>query len=555
MEEFSDFQCPYCSRFSLETLPALYENQVANGEIMIIYYDFPLESIHPQAFAAANAARCAGEQSASSYWAMHDQLYQQTKEWSVVNPNPVFSEIAGDLKLDLEKFNTCLDELRYAEQVKSDIDFALSRGVRSTPSFFLNNQPLIGAQPVEVFNQAISSVLNGENVVDLNQPSQDPSPLQPPRVAPEQAHISTENVAFRVGDAKAPVTIVEFTDYQCPYCQRHALETYPLLFDNFIQTGIVQYIIKDLPLDSIHPNARSAAIAARCAGEQEAYMAMHDELFGSQERWAGLDAGTNEIFTSLAGGLGLDEAVFQTCLTENKFEDAIQADIDEALSLGANSTPYFFIDGYPIAGAQPIDLFTYAVELAQEGTLANAYVPPEPDLSDVFAIGNPNAPVVIIEYTDYQCPFCARHYQQTYNKIREKYIDNGQVYYIFKDFPLTNIHPQAVTAAEAARCAGEQDAQPEMHDRLFSTQNEWSGRSDAIDLFVNYASELNLDSESFQECLQSGVQEEAVYKDLEEGAQRGINGTPAFIINGYTMSGAQPYPIFEQAIDQFLADS
>ena len=94
IEEFSDFQCPFCTRFSEQTLSVLDKNQIATGDVLLIYHDFPLESIHPQAFAAANAARCAGDQGAVAYWDMHDLLYGRTQQWSVPNPNPVFTQFA-----------------------------------------------------------------------------------------------------------------------------------------------------------------------------------------------------------------------------------------------------------------------------------------------------------------------------------------------------------------------------------------------------------------------------------------------------------------------------
>ena len=138
--------------------------------------------------------------------------------------------------------------------------------------------------------------------------------------------------------------------------------------------------------------------------------------------------------------------------------------------------------------------------------------------------------------------------------MKENFVDEGLVYYIFKDFPLTNIHPQAVKAAEAARCAGDQDSYSQMHGKLFSAQSEWSGQSNASELFIGYAEELGLIVDSFASCLESGQYEAAVMQDLDEGSQLGVTGTPAFFINGYSMSGAQPYPIFEQAINQFLAE-
>ena len=553
IEEFSDYQCPFCGRFTEQTMPQLAENQIANGDVLLVYYDFPLENIHPQAFAAANAARCAGEQGAESYWQMHDLLYQNMAEWGVTDPDPVFASFAGQLALDPDSFQQCQSELRYSDEINADIEFAMSRGVRSTPSFFLNDQPLIGAQPVEAFNQAIAMIQNGESIAQEPPPQE--SPLQPPAVKPTPVAVVADSYAATMGEPNAPVTIVEFTDYQCPFCQAYSEDTLPRLMADKIATGEVYYILKDLPLDSIHPNARSAAKAARWAGEKDAYWEMHDALFESQSGWSGQGGLPAEVFIDLAANLDLDRDAFTACLDDADLTQAIQANVDEARELGADSTPYFFVDGFPIPGAQPYELFEYAIAEAKEGRLADAYVPPEPDLENAFAIGDPDAPVTVVEYTDYQCPYCSRHFEQTFTQIKENYVDSGQVYYIFKDFPLTGIHPQAVKAAEAARCAAEQDAFLAMHDRLFVDQAVWSGDANAAATFKQFAQEQGLDGAAFAECLDSGRQEAAVQADLQEGAQMGINGTPAFLINGHSMSGAQPYAIFEQAIEQFLSEA
>ena len=557
IEEFSDFQCPFCGRFAAQTMPSLNDNQIAAGEVLLVYYDFPLESIHPQARAAANAARCAGDQGASAFWDMHDALYVATQQWSVSDPNPTFISLAEQLNLDINEFTSCVEGNKHGDKIQADIDLALSRGVRSTPSFFLNGQSLVGAQPVQIFDQAIAAIMGGESIASAEEqsPPQDTAPvLEPPRVAPTPAAINDDNIAAELGDADAPVTIVEFSDYQCPFCQRHVAETMPAIMSDMIETGQVRYVFKDLPLDGLHPEARAAAHAARCAGEQDAYWEMHDALFSSQQDWGGQGAGANDVFVSLAADLSLDEDAFTICIEEERYAAAIQDNVEEARSLGATATPYFFIDGMPIPGAQSYELFFYAVGLAEEGLLADAYGSGEPDTSNSYSIGDPDAPVTIIEYTDFQCPFCSRHFQNTYGEIKKNFIETGKVHYIFKDFPLTNIHPQAVKAAEAARCAGDQDAFLEMHETLFTNQGQWQGRADAPDLFSTYAVELGLDSETFDACLSSGRHEAAVYQDLEEGSNLGVTGTPAFFINGHKLSGAQPYSTFEQAINQFLEE-
>ena len=565
MEAFSDFQCSYCGQFSEETLPSLLAGQVAGGDMLFVFYDFPLSSIHPQAAAAANAARCAGEEGAAAYWAMHDRLFADIDAWANDGAADVFRAYAAEMGLDETAFGACIDEDRYAAAIDADQQLGLSRGVDSTPSFFVNDQLIAGAYPLETFNQAIAAAASGEAIA-----AAEPAAPQAPAVAPTPATIVMDNVAATLGQETAGVTIVEYTDYQCPYCARHAAETFPQMLTDMIETGRVRYVVKDFPLDSIHPQARAGAVAARCAGEQDAYWPMHDALFAQQAEWSGQDATLIDLFAGMAAELNLDGNAFAACLSDGRHDAAIQANQDEGFTLGVDGTPAFFIDGFPISGAQPFDLFDYAVGLAEAGTLADAYVqsaeaaatpvpapsgPVEIDTSTAFSIGAADAPVVIVEFTDFQCPYCSRHFVETFPQIVADYVDTGKVRYVFMDFPLTSIHPEAPLAAEAARCAGDQDAFLEMHHALFERQGEWSGRADAGQVFTGFAGELGLDEASFTQCLESGQHTAAVQTDLEQGISLGINGTPAFFLNGNFISGAQPYSVFQQAIESLLAGS
>ncbi len=563
IEEFSDFQCPFCARFYEQTLPSISENQIANGEVVLVFYDFPLTSLHPQAVSAANAARCAGEQGAVAYWGMHDLLFANLSTWGNSSANTQFTAFAEQLELDTDQFNECQTSVKYYEDIDADLNLGRSRGVSSTPSFFVNNQPLIGAQPLTAFNAAITAVNNGEQIA-----GNDPEPAQPaqpsqPAAVPTAAAIPTDNFAGALGDPNAPITIVEYTDFQCPFCQRHSQETMPQLITEMIETGRIYYIMKDFPLDQLHPDARTAAAAARCAGEQEAFWEMHDAIFDNQANWAEQDA--TQVLAGIAAELELDVDTYNSCMDSGKYDEAIQANFEEGSGLGVTGTPAFFIDGFPVSGAQPFEVFEYGIGLAEEGTLAEAYRPreqptavPEPSgpvdvpIGDAYSLGDPNAPVVMVEYTDFQCPFCSRHFQETFPQIKTNYIDTGLVYYVFKDFPLTSIHPQAVAASEAARCAGDQNAYVEMHDRLFSSQAQWSGQAGAVDIFIDYASQLGLDQAAFSECMETNKYQAAIQTDLQEGASFGVRGTPAFFINGNFVSGAQPYSAFEQAIDGLL---
>lgn len=571
IEEFSDYQCPFCARFTAQTKPSLDANQIANGDAVMIFYDFPL-NIHPQAPAAAHAARCAGEQGALAYWQMHDTIFENTEAWSIADPTAVFVNLAGELGLDRAAFEACQTSNRYEAAVQADYDLGLERGVRGTPTFFINGQAVSGAQPITVFDRAIEAAKSGEPVAQESDNSSEPVTEEEIDLYMPQAATLSGNFAASLGDPNAPVVIAEFTDYQCPFCARHSQDTMPSLLSEMIETGRVYYTLYDLPLESIHPDARLAAGVARCAGEQGAYWEMHDALFARQAEWSGQQ---NGWFVELAGSLNLDEAAFKSCLDEQRYDSAVQANLEEAAQLGVGGTPSFFVQGYSLfSGAQPYDVFNQVVELAEQdelvSTIRNAIrqqlqaqraqeaapaVPTGPvDVPigpDDIAIGDANAPIVLVEYTDYQCPFCARHHIETYPQLIENYVDTGLVRYVFKDFPLESIHPQANLASQAARCANEQDAFLAMHDRLFETQSDW-GNNQAAEIFAGYAGELGLDEAAFSECLNSGKYAALIASQLQEGLSLGVQGTPAFFLNGEPISGAQPFAVFQQAIDSAL---
>ena len=174
-------------------------------------------------------------------------------------------------------------------------------------------------------------------------------------------------------------------------------------------------------------------------------------------------------------------------------------------------------------------------------------------------IGDPNAPITIIEFSDFQCPFCARFHVQTLPSIYEEYIEQGKVKLVFRDFPIQNIHPNALPAAVAAECANEQGKFKDMHDILFETQNQWNKIETvaALSLFSQYASDMQMDQEKFESCIASGKYIEEIRKDLEDGRDYGVSGTPGFFVGndeiGYVeLKGAQPFESFKKIIDAQL---
>ena len=170
-------------------------------------------------------------------------------------------------------------------------------------------------------------------------------------------------------------------------------------------------------------------------------------------------------------------------------------------------------------------------------------------IDDDPMLGNEDAPVTIIEFSDYECPFCGRFWSQTLPLIKSEYIDTGKVRFVYRDFPLSSIHPMAQPAAEAAECvrdeAGGSDAAYfEYHDKIFANQASLS-----VSSLKQWAQELGYNIDS---CLSSGKFTSEVQKDLADAQSAGGRGTPFFVINGIPISGAQPFSVFQQAIESEL---
>jgi protein-disulfide isomerase len=193
--------------------------------------------------------------------------------------------------------------------------------------------------------------------------------------------------------------------------------------------------------------------------------------------------------------------------------------------------------------------------------------PQRPQLPDVkgkeFTLGtNPikgddSASLTLVEMTDYQCPYCARYYTQAYPQIQSTYVETGKVRYLVMDLPLESIHKLAFKAAEATRCAGDQDQFWQMHDRLFQNQR-------AMEPWSGHAEELGLDVAAFNVCLESGKYTDAIREDMAEAAKAGARGTPSFLlaktnpddptkVTGISvLRGAQPFATFRTQIEAAL---
>jgi len=177
----------------------------------------------------------------------------------------------------------------------------------------------------------------------------------------------------------------------------------------------------------------------------------------------------------------------------------------------------------------------------QEQAVQRYEVPEDDDPS----IGPPDAPITIIEFSDYECPYCKRWYNEVYLRMREEYANEVRV--VFRDFPLYSIHPNAEPAAVAANCADQQGEYWEFHDRLFA------GEQLDETTYLQYAGELGLNLDEFEACLDSEEQVNEIRGDYEYASGLGVRSTPTFFLNGLPIVGAQPYEVFKQVIDQELA--
>ncbi len=161
------------------------------------------------------------------------------------------------------------------------------------------------------------------------------------------------------------------------------------------------------------------------------------------------------------------------------------------------------------------------------------------------SLGPNDAPITIVEFSDFQCPFCRRFHDETYQALLDAY--PNQIRFVYRNLPLTSIHPAAMPSAIASLCANDQGAYWDFHEKLFS--------SETLDepTFIQYATDLNLNVDEFTACLSSGKHDDFIQKDMDFSLNLGVQSTPTFFVNGLAIVGAQPLSSFQQLIDKELA--
>jgi protein-disulfide isomerase len=587
MIEFGDFQGPFCARAEA-TLDALLK--AYGADLAIVFRHQPLP-FHPDAMTAALAAEAAREQ--GKFWEMHDKLFANRTALDRAS----LDGYAAALGLDGGRFRASVDGEVSKPRIRHDMDDAQRFAATSSPTFFINGRLLTGNQPLEAFQQVIAEeIRKADALLAAGTPRADlyaaltkagldkksePPPPKPPHEPDEETRYRIDVAAGPVrGAADAPITIVEWADFQCPFCGR-AEETLRRLASDYPDK--IRFVWRDLPLP-FHQHAMPAAIAARAAGKQGKFWAMHDRLMAEQGAGeGGLDRAALEKDGS---ELGLEMKRFRAALDADNGKAAIDDDTKAGAKIGALGTPTFFINGKPIRGAQPYETFKARIDaelkitdamLAKGTPRARIYpalmkdaqafkIPtakgeqeqggddapgPEADAQvypvkpgDAPARGPADAPLVMIVFSDFQCPFCKR-VEPTLANLEKHYGKKLRV--VWKNHPLP-FHNNAAIAAEAAMAAGAQGKFWQMHDKLFD--NNTALDRDSLE---QYAAALNLDLARFKADLDTGRFKTRIEADAKEGSDVGVNGTPAVFINGRKIAGAYPLETFQKVADQELA--
>lgn len=387
------------------------------------------------------------------------------------------------------------------------------------------------------------------------------------------------------GDPKAPVTLIEYSDYLCPFCKRHFDETLPGLMQDYVRSGKVQYVFRDFPIASLHPNAPQGHVAAWCVGEQDAaqYWKMHDLLFATRDQWFSM-SDPSAFLASLAEKVGVDPAEYKACIDSKRTQAIVDQGIAAAGEKGFNGTPSFeFVANgpqktYALIGAQSLVMFKDwldsmvagkeppQAEQAQgdesklpfwarsDGLKPNPLRPGTTMAGDPYR-GNPDAKVVVVEYTDFQCPACAEFASSTQPTVTQKYVDSGQAMWVFKNLPLSG-HPQAAAAAAAGECAADQGKFWEMHDRMFATVAQWATANPDPEL-QRLAEELGLKGDVFAACLGGRQAMESVLTDVYD-SMAVTASAPTFVILhngiGTITRGAMTVERFSSILDRTLKE-
>jgi protein-disulfide isomerase len=531
--EYSDFQCPYCTRLanSLKQISEEYPD-----DVRVVFKHFPLQ-MHQQAKPASEAVLAAHAQGKG--WEMHDLVFENQKALSTDDLIRYAEQVGVP---DMAKFKQDIEGHVYAAKVEADMKQGANFGIGSTPSFFLNGIPHRGTKSPEQLKALIEEE--------------------------KKFAVPTEGRPQKGLDT-ALVTIVEYSDFECPYC-RKVLPTLTQIQEKHGDNVRVVFRQQPLPM---HKNAVPAALAALAAHQQGKFWEMHDALFAKAET----RALNEETYVALAQQLQLDVEKFNADRKSPALQEMIAGDQKIALQFGAGGTPAFFVNGRFISGAQPFEAFdalvTEELAKAQAFAAANPKIEPEklyeemtkgwetkvevPPVADhtrrdipvatLPGKGNLKDPkLVLVECSDFDCPYCVRGAELVEQVFAHPKFKDITAFY-FANFPLP-MHKNAEGAHRAAIAAGNQGKFFEMHDLLFADKTK---RDEAA--YKDMAAQLGLDVAKFMADWNSEATKQKLADDKALCSKLGVSGTPNFFINGRSMRGAVPIATAEEVFNEELS--
>lgn len=548
-----EYECPFCKRAET-TLNAL--RMEYGDRLRILWRHDPLP-FHLRGRPAARASLAAERQ--GKFWAMHDAIFANA---DLSDAGLRAAAVAAGL--DLARFQIDVTDPTLDERLDRETAQMTAAGVAGTPTFFINGKRLVGAQPQPSFRREIDASLAAAATLTTDAPDVDlerwqarggaegadlyrwlvlgkPAPAPRPPV-PESAQIvwnlPLDPRDAAMGDAEAAeVTLVEFTDFQCPYCAR-AASTVRQLQTQYGKS--LRVVVKHNPLP-FHPMARPAALAAIAANRQGKFWALHDKMF---EHPQDLDEGH---FLRWARQAGMDLARFRRDRNDAAANRQLSEDIAIAEAVEARGTPTFFVNGRKIVGAQSADVLAvvideelaaartarrkgtawYEARVANGQTFENLEDVSVPfDLSGLPAIGAENPQATIVVVTDHQCPFCARLAPALY-KMAEKYPQ--QVRVVFAPWMAAD-HPEFLHAAQTAVAAwldGGATKFAKVDQELYAHAHELDTQ-----LIDRIALSAGLKPQRVMELVQAGLVAAVLDRAIQVAVRGEAEGTPTVYING-----------------------
>jgi protein-disulfide isomerase len=571
---FEDFQCPYCARVA-PTLERL-ETEYGPEKLRVVFKNLPLPfhaNARPAAEAAEGARSIGGN---AAFWKFAASAFADQKSLGA----DAYAKWARDAGVDATAFADPARAKAWSAKIDRDLDVARKVGVDGTPAFFINGAMVSGAQPAEAFEQIITAAMSQASALVAKGTPPDQvyakaadanyeAPKEEEADAPDTHVYKVPVGASPVrGGKDAPVTIIELGDYQCPFCRR-AEETLGQLRAKYGDK--IRIVWKDAPLP-FHDRAEPAAelaLEARAEKGDAGFWAAHDALFAAK----GL---ADADLEAIARDLSLDVAKVKRAIAKQTHDKSIDADGEVVDGFGASGTPHFFINGRRLVGSRPVEQFSTIIdeEITKASALASKGVPaagmydaltkdgvgmagPEKKTAPVLSKAAPSrgdakAKVVIQEFADFQCPYC-RMAQESMDKLLAAY--PGRVRVVWRNMPLASIHPDAQLAAEAAMEVLAQKGSAgffKMQALLFENQRVDGGlQREALD---GYAKQLGLDMKKWAAALDGHTHKDEVDVDVHAAESAGLQGAPAFFINGYFLDGAQPYKSFKRAVERALVE-